>query len=193
MERAEQHSAQVNERNEHQAANPQHRRVPGPQTRLGDRAPHQLIADIEEQEKESQRESRVPGPPRSPNWLPPDRPRRQDHPSEHGPHFRGRGGEAIEAGIFQEQIEDARHADQDHGHLRPYGGRHVDVEDLLRQALHALLRCEREGAHVHARQKNQAHQGHPPAALRKGHSFTVVGNSMVASVRNTCPIGVSGA
>ena len=130
--------------------------------------PQRQIADEEEEEKEGQREPGVPGPPRAPDRLGPDRSGREHHEAERHADLGGGGGESVEPGVVQPEIERAGDSHQREGEQRAPGRRHVEVEDLLRQALARLHRREPEGQHVDPGEPDQGAGDASPA--RAGRS-----------------------
>src|SRR5213592_729946 len=188
---AEQVHAEVNERHETHPADAEHRGVAGPQRRILDRTPQQQIPDIKEEEKQRGREPGVPRPPRPPDRLPPDGTGREHDRGEHRPRFRRRRSEAVQPWVLQEQVEDPRQPDQEHGRFGPDGRRDVEVVDLLRRSLQPLDRCERQGPDIDEGEQPQPQQGDQPARPSETHSSTVNGKRSVASVTNAMSYAAS--
>ena len=93
--------------------------------------------------------------------------------------------EAVETGILQKQIEDARNADDDHRRLGPDRGRDMQIVDLLRESLQSFHGCVDERTHVHAREQEQGYRGDPAPGAQQPHSFTVAGKSSSETTTNT--------
>src|SRR3989449_114921 len=191
MERAKQVHAQVDERHERHAADAEHGGVAGARARVHDGPAQQQVAYIKEKEEQGGGETRIPGPPRAPHRLSPDRSGRQHDRGEHGADLGRRLGKPVEAGVLQEEEHHARHADEHHRQLGPHRSRDVQVEDLLRRPLQPLHRREDDGAHVHAAEQHEAHQGGPVALPSEGHCSTVCGNKRVARVTNATSYAAS--
>src|SRR6267378_2389000 len=185
VQRPEHDHAEVHERHETRAADPDDRRVACPQPGVGHRPAQQQIPDVHEEEEQREREACVPRPPRPPDRLPPDRAGRQHDAAEHEAGLGGRLSEAIETGVLEEQVKDAPEADQDHRRFGPERGRDVQVKDLLRHALRALDRREGQRPHVHAREQQQANRRDPASRLQQLHSLTVAGKRRNARATNT--------
>src|SRR5881396_2056461 len=185
MEGAEQVHAEVDERHQAHAADPQHRRIAGPGSRLHHGPPQQQVPYIKEEEEQGGGEPGIPGPPRAPDGFPPDGAGGEHDGGERRPHLRRGRGKRVQPRVLQKQIEDARQAHQDHGRLGPDRRRNVDVEDLLRRPLRALDGGKGERAHVHRGEQHETGDGRPTALSRERHSSTVWGNSSVESVTNT--------
>src|SRR2546425_355437 len=122
MERAKQVHAEVDERHERHAADAEHGGVAGTRARVHDGPAQQQVAYIKEKEEQRGSETRVPGPPRAPHRLPPDRSGRQHDRGEHRADLGRRLGEPIEAGVFQEKEHHAPPAARPHGPLGPHPG-----------------------------------------------------------------------
>src|SRR3989442_8512373 len=165
MQRAEQVDAQVDEGEQDETADSQHRRVAGPQPRLRDGPPEQQVAYKEEEEEQGEREPSVPRPPRAPNRLRPDRPGREHHEGKRRPHLRGSGGEAVEPRVPYEQVQNAAEPNQPHGgHARQVGGT-WEEEAFLPRPREALTRREGEAPHQPIRSQPQPNPRNPPAPL----------------------------
>src|SRR2546425_931088 len=120
MERAKQVHAQVDERHQRHAADAEHGGIAGARPRVPDGPAQQQVAYIKEKEEQRGGEARVPGPPRAPHRLPPDRSGGQHDRGEHRADLGRCLGEAVEAGILQEKEHHARHAHEHHRQLGPH-------------------------------------------------------------------------
>src|SRR5690349_7541537 len=181
----------MDEPDQHDRADSQHRGVARSQAPIGDRPSQHLIADEKKKEEQRAREPGVPGPPRAPNRLSPDRTGGEDDAREHRAHFGRRFREAIEPRILQEQINDTGEPEQNHGQLGRDGGGNVNVENLLGGSLEPLDRSKGERPHVHAAEQDQAHHDEPTTFLRDRHSSTVYGKSQDATATNTMSYAAS--
>src|SRR5438552_10900813 len=181
----------MDEPDQHDRADSQHGGIARSQAPIGDRPAQNLIADEKEKEEQRAREPGVPGPPRAPNRLPPDRTRGEDDAREHRANFGRRFREAIEPRILEEQIEDTGEPEQNHRQLRRDGGRDVHVEDLLRGTLEPFHRRERQRPHIHAAEQDQPRDHEPTTLLRHRHSSTVYGKSQEATAKNTMSYAAS--
>src|SRR5437660_3826557 len=191
MEGPEQIHTQMNERQQHQAADAEHRRIAGPQPGVGHGTAQHQVAEENEEEEERQGEPRVPGPPRSPDGLCPEGAGGEHHETECRADFGARRRKPVVAVVFQQQEQDAGETDQTHREHRRPGGGHVHVEDLLRRSLVQLDGRVDERTDVHGGEQDESDTGEQPAALSQGHASTVAGNSSVASVTNTMSYAAS--
>src|SRR5256885_1344472 len=191
MQGAEQKDAQVDEGHETQSADTEHRGVAGAESRVPHRPSYQQIPHVQKEEEQGGRQPSIPGPPRPPNRLSPDRTGRQHDGREDRPHLRRRRGEPIQPWISEKQVEDPGEADEDHRGFRPERGGHVQVEDLLGGSLQSLDRRERQCSNVHAGEAHQADQRDPATLPRQAHSSTVKRNRKLASDTNTMSYAAS--
>src|SRR6266508_3503327 len=185
MERRKHVDAQVDEGHLEHPADAEDSGVAGAHRGIGDGAPQQQVADVEEEEKQGQGQSRVPRPPRPPDWLSPDRSGRQHDDAEDRAHLGRCRREPVEPRVLREEVKDAREADEDHRRFGPDGRRHVEVEDLLREALCLFDGRVGQRPYVDAREQHEADSGEPASHLQHSHSFTVAGKRNTASVTKT--------
>src|SRR3989475_4925605 len=191
MQRAEQEDAQVDEGHETQSADTEHGGVAGAEPRIPHGPPHQQISHVQEEEEQRGRQPGIPGPPRPPNRLSPDRAGREHDGRKHRTHLRRRRGEPVQPRIFEEKVEDPGQAHEDHRRFRPERGWHVQVEDLLGRSLQPLHRRERQRPNVHAGEAHQPDQRDPATFVRQAHSSTVKRNRKLASDTNTMSYAAS--
>src|SRR5438552_1110443 len=168
MQRAEQEDAQMDEGHETQSADTEHGGVAGAEPRIPHGPPHQQISHVQEEEEQRGRQPGIPGPPRPPNRLSPDRAGREHDGRKHRTHLRRRRGEPVQPRIFEEQ-----------------------VEDLLGRSLQPLHRRERQRPNVHAGEAHQPDQRDPATFVRQAHSSTVKRNRKLASDTNTMSYAAS--
>src|SRR6267143_1104467 len=191
MQRAEQKHAQVDERHETQSADAEHGGVAGAEPRIPHGPPNQQIAHVQEEEEQRGRQPGIPGPPRPPNRLAPDRAGREHDDREHRTHLRRRRCEPVQPRILQKQVKDPGQTYEDHRRFRPQRGRYVQIEDLLGGSLQSLHRRERQGPNVHAGEAHQTDHCDPATLVRQAHSSTVKRNRKLASDTNTMSYAAS--
>src|SRR5437867_2212113 len=181
----------MDEPDEHDGTDAKNRAVARAQARVGHRAAENLVADEQEEQEQRAREPGIPRPPGAPDRLPPNGPRDQHDPREHGADLGRSLGEAVEPGILKKQKENAREPDENHSQLGGHGSRDVHIENLLRGALESLDRRERQRPHIDTAEQGESGQHDPAPLLRETHSSTVCGKSQNANPRNTMSYAAS--
>src|SRR5580765_266021 len=156
--------AQVNERHQDHRHDADDSRESCPLGGYPDGGSEDLVSEQEEEEKESQRQARVPGPPRAPDRLSPDGTRSEHHGTEDRPDFGRRRGEAVEMLVAQPEIEDAGETGQANRQERTPRRWRMDVEDFLSQSLPDLGRGKSLGEGHHDGQRQEGCQRDAPAA-----------------------------
>ncbi len=181
----------MDERDQHQRHDPQHRAEARPLHRLAHGGPEGEVAEEEQEEEEREGEPRVPGPPGAPDRLAPDRAGGEHHRRERQAHLRARLGEEVEPRVVQPEVEEAGHADQDERDERAPRRRRVHVEDLLGHPLarlHRRVPQRQEVDHGHAEQAEDRQEAAVPDDRGGGgqrHSSTTAVKASVHSVTNT--------
>ena len=99
------------------------------------RAAQHEVGDEQQEHDRVGREPRVPGPPRVPRRLGPDRAAGGRGQGEDEPDLRGGDRQAVPQPLGRDQVADARdHGHAERQHAQP-GARHVKIDDPLRRCL----------------------------------------------------------
>src|ERR671914_1343988 len=105
----------MNERDQQQSEYSDHRAEAGAFGWIVECSPESQIAYEKEKEKQSQRQSSIPGPPGSPDRLGPDRSGGQHDSAERDSDLRRGSREAIEAHVAEPEIQHAGQPDEREG------------------------------------------------------------------------------